>query len=188
MKEQSRPVPKKRAMEREPNDIVEQAADVGEERLDRTNLDIFFTGIIGGIEVSIGGLAAMLVVGAALTAVPDLTLYAALALGGVVFPIGFIFVIMGRSELFTENFLIPVVAVLNRERTILSLMEVFAFSWIGNLIGAGIMAALQLVPDAIGEPIRTGYVAYAAYKLSLPPPGLFVSAILAARLLQYISK
>ncbi len=167
------------ALDREPHEIAARATGVGVQRLDRSNLDILLTSIIGGIEVSLGGLAAMLVMGAALSAVPGLPLYAALALGGIVFPIGFIFVIMGRSELFTENFLIPVLAVLRRERSLRSLVELFLMSWIGNLVGAVIIALILSIPDAIGEPIRIGYREYSAYKLALPVPGLFASAVLA---------
>jgi formate-nitrite transporter family protein len=50
---------------------------------------------------------------------------AALALAGLVFPIGFLFVIIGRSELFTENFLIPVVAVFKTEHTLGSLLSLW---------------------------------------------------------------
>ncbi len=167
------------ALDHEPKEIADRADLVGRDRLDRSNLDILITAVIGGIEVSIGGLAAMLVVGAALAASPGLPLYAALALGGIVFPIGFVFVILGRSELFTENFLIPVVSVLNRERPLRTLVELFAFSWFGNLVGCAIIAALLLVPDAIGHPILDGYRDYAAFKLAVPLPGVFVSALLA---------
>ncbi len=167
------------ALDREPSEIAARASGVGKERLDRTNLDILLTGIIGGIEVALGGLAAMLVLGSALTLNPGLPLYAGLALAGLVFPIGFVFVIMGRSELFTENFLIPVIAVLRRERSLASLFQLFFMSWAGNLIGSVIIALILSVPDAIGTPIRAGYAAYTAYKIALPLPGLFASAILA---------
>jgi hypothetical protein len=75
--------------------------------------------------------------------------------------------------------LVPVVAVLTRERSTSSLVQLFAFFWFGNLIGCAIMAALLFVPDAIGEPIRAGHAAHFGYKLALPLPGLFVSAVLA---------
>jgi formate/nitrite transporter FocA (FNT family) len=51
-------------LDQEPEQIVTRAGDVGRDRLDRSLLDIFITGIIGGVEVSLGALAAMLVVGA----------------------------------------------------------------------------------------------------------------------------
>ena len=80
-------------LKEEPREIAERASDVGERRLDRSNLDILITSFIGGAEVSLGGLAAMTVVGSAQQAVSGLGLYPALALGGLAFPIGFLFVI-----------------------------------------------------------------------------------------------
>src|SRR5690348_1152484 len=105
-------------LDRQPDQIVDRAAQVGHERLDRSWADILITGFIGGVDVSLGALAAMLVVGVALEVIPGMSLYGALAMGGLVFPVGFLFVIMGRSELFTENFLIPVVSVLKHEETV----------------------------------------------------------------------
>lgn len=174
-------------LDEQPQQIADRAKDVGRERLDRSNLDIFITGGIGGIEVSLGGLAAMAVLGSALDAVPALKLYGGLALGGLVFPIGFLFVIVGRSELFTENFLIPVVAVVQHERSLLSLLQVWGLSWLGNMIACAAFAALVAIPHAIGDPIIHGYAAYSAYKLSLPPLGLFVSAVLAGTIMTVLT-
>src|SRR4051812_43848365 len=98
----------------EPEVLARRAESFGADRLDRGRLDILVTAIIGGGEVSLGGLAAMTVLGAALAAVPGLDLYSGLALAGLAFPIGFMFVIIGRSELFTENFLVPVVTVFRK--------------------------------------------------------------------------
>ena len=166
-------------LDTQPEEIADRAASVGEERLGRSNADILITGVIGGIEVSIGALAAMLVLGAVLEGAPNLKLYGGLALAGLVFPIGFTFVILGRSELFTENFLIPVVSVLTRERRFGSLVSLWGWSLVGNLVGCGVIAALLAVPNAIGSPLITGYRAYSAYKLAEAPPSIFVSAVLA---------
>ncbi len=163
----------------EPREIAERASAVGTERLDRSNADILLTSIIGGGEVSIGSLAAMTVTGALLTSFPGLDLYLALAAGGVVFPIGFVFVIVGRSELFTENFLIPVVAVFDGERSVGSLVQLWGISWIGNMVGCAGTAALVLAPDAIGQTIHFGFETYTAHKLDTPLNGVFVSAALA---------
>lgn len=166
-------------LDRQTDQIVDRAAQVGQERLDRSWADILITGFIGGVDVSLGAFAAMLVVGAALEAAPGIHLFGALALGGLVFPVGFLFVILGRSELFTENFLIPVVSVLKKEETVGSLLLLWLLSLLGNLFGCGVIAALVNVPDAIGAPIKTGYEAYAQYKLAMPPVGIMGSAILA---------
>ncbi len=55
-----------------------------------------------------------------------------------VYPLGFIFVIMARSELFTENTLVPVVPLLehrDRER-LLKLGRIWGLLLFGNLVGA----------------------------------------------------
>jgi formate/nitrite transporter FocA (FNT family) len=166
-------------LQQEPRQIAERASDVGEQRLDRSNLDILVTAFIGGGEVSLGGLAAMTIVGSAMQAIPGLGLYPALALGGLAFPIGFLFVIVGRSELFTENFLIPVVSVFKGEREPGSLVGLWLLSWLGNVLGCAGMSLLLATPDAIGEPIKAGFAAYTEYKLGLPVLGVFVSAVLA---------
>ena len=171
--------PEDDVLEHETEQIAEHASEVGAERLDRSPYEALITAIIGGGEVSIGGLAAMTVVGALLTANPGLNLYAAVAAGGVAFPIGFLLVILGRSELFTENFLIPVAAVLKRERSIGSLLTLWLISWIGNLVGCAGTTILLLAPDAIGEPIRLGYTAYTEAKLEATPIGILASAVLA---------
>jgi formate/nitrite transporter FocA (FNT family) len=163
----------------EPHQIAERAGDVGVERLKRAPLEVLLTAVIGGGEVSIGALGAMTVLGAALAVAPGLELYTGLALAAMAFPIGFMFVIMGHSELFTENFLIPVVAVLKRERQLSELAELWALSLAGNLVGCVGMALLLVGPGAIGEPIRHGYSAYAEHKLSVQPLGVFLSAVLA---------
>ncbi|MBV9602902.1 MAG: formate/nitrite transporter family protein [Chloroflexi bacterium] len=165
--------------EQEPAHIEGRAESLGSARLDRSNLEILITAIIGGGEVSVGALAAMTVVGALMTTWSAIDLYTALAAAGLVFPVGFIFVIMGRSELFTENFLIPVVSVFKTERTLGSLAQLWGLSWAGNMLGCAGAALLLVMPNAVGGPVLQGYAAYTAYKLDLPWLGVFVSAVLA---------
>lgn len=163
----------------EPEEIVEQAAGEGSQRLSREGRDIFITAVIGGVEVSLGGLAAMTVLGSSMKAIPSLGLYGGLALAGLIFPVGFFFVIMGRSELYTENFLIPVVAILQRQQPLRTLGPLWGMAWLGNMLGCALMALIVSVPEAIGKPIIAGYAAYADYKLSLSPLGVLFSALLA---------
>jgi formate/nitrite transporter FocA (FNT family) len=171
----------------EPEHIAGRAAGVGQERLDRSLPDMLLTGFVGGIEVSLGALGAMLVLGVVLGAAPRLGLYGGLALGGLVFPVGFFFVVVGRSELFTENFLIPVVGALGRRSGLLRLAVLWGLSWLGNLLGCALVAGLLSVPEAIGPTILRGYAAYSAYKLDLPLPGLFVSALLAGMIMTVLT-
>ena len=166
-------------LDEQADEILGLAVDVGRERLDRTPFDILITAVIGGVEVSLGAIAAAAVLGATLTAAPSIGLFGGLAIAGAVFPIGFLFVILGRSELFTENFLIPVVAVLDGHRRSRHLVELWLLSWLGNVIGCTLMAALISLPEAVGGTVTKGLTAYTDYKLGVSPIGTIASAVLA---------
>jgi formate/nitrite transporter FocA (FNT family) len=163
----------------DPEEIVEDAADEGRHLLDRTSLDIFVTAVIGGGEVSLGALGAMTIMGAVLAYGGDAALTSAFALGALAFPIGFVFVVLGRSDLFTENFLLPVVSVYNGERTVGSLVALWTLSWLGNFVACVVTALLLMVPGALDESILHAYHVYAEHKLKLPTGGLIASSALA---------
>jgi len=59
-------------------------------------------------------------------------------LGSLAYPIGFMFVIMGRSELFTENTLEPVIPLLHKRdaTTFRKLLRMWGLLIVGNLVGA----------------------------------------------------
>jgi formate-nitrite transporter family protein len=85
----------------EPEKIYEATRAEGRRRLARPLPELAATALVGGFDVAFGvgayGLAAAAVDG-------DLSRL----VGAVAFGIGFVFIVVGRSELFTENFLIPV--------------------------------------------------------------------------------
>ena len=60
------------------------------------------------------------------------------------YPIGFIFVIIGRSELFTEHTTLAVLPVLNRTVSVGALAKLWAIIFAGNLLG-GYLFSLILV-------------------------------------------
>lgn len=110
------------------------AVEEGEMRLGRTLTNLFATGFIAGIEVGLGVLALLVVesqTGSRL-------------LGALAFVIGFVALTLGRSELFTENFLLPVVTVVARGATVPSLLRLWAVTAVANLAGGYIVAALMM--------------------------------------------
>jgi formate-nitrite transporter family protein len=72
------------------------------------------------------------------------------------YPIGFIFVVMGRSELFTENTLRPVVPLLHeRSRDALhKLARLWGLLLLGNMIGALVVSWLLARTPAIDAALR----------------------------------
>ena len=108
------------------------AADKGDHRLNRSATSLLATGAIAGIDVGIGVLAKLSVMEATGSEL----------LGGLAFSIGFIAILLGQSELFTENFLIPVTAALRSQRSVLSLVRLWGLTGIGNLVGGWVMMAI----------------------------------------------
>jgi formate/nitrite transporter FocA (FNT family) len=110
-------------------DVLEEAFDrqleEGTQRLNRSWREVLVTGFVGGSEVSIGVLAMMFVVHETGS---DL-------LGGVAFSIGFLALLLGRSELFTEGFLVPVMTVAAGRASLAQMLKLWSGTLVANLAG-----------------------------------------------------
>jgi formate/nitrite transporter FocA (FNT family) len=116
----------------EVNTAFHASVDLGRERLNRSLPGLLATGAVGGIDVSIGLLALFTVEHATGSAL----------LGALAFGIGFIALTLAGSELFTENFLVPVNAVVAGQATIRQLLRLWAGTLVANLVFGWIMAGL----------------------------------------------
>lgn len=119
-------------------DEVESAfhltVEAGTRRLDRPLPTLLATGFVGGVDVSVGVFAVLLVL--------DRTnnpLLAALA-----FTIGFISLTLAKSELFTENFLVPIAALVARQRGVGAVARLWFGTGVMNLAGGWIIAAIVM--------------------------------------------
>lgn len=120
----------------------------GEQRLARNWLTLLATGAVGGIDVSIGVLALLLV---------DHSTGNPVA-AAVAFGIGFMALTLASSELFTENFLVPIAALVARRAGPLALMRLWMGTMLTNLAGGWIMMGLIMValPELHPTAIRLG--------------------------------
>ncbi|MDX2376101.1 formate/nitrite transporter family protein [Microbacterium sp. LRZ72] len=111
----------------------------GTERLHRTFRATLVTGFLGGIEVGIGVIAYFGV----LYATGDQLL------AGLAFSIGLIALLMAHSELFTENFLMPIAALIARDGTVGQLFKLWGGTLIANLLGGWVMMGIVVLafPD-----------------------------------------
>lgn len=127
--------PVEEELELEFEDVVGEGA----ERLHRTFRATVVTGLLGGIEVGTGVLAYFGV----LYATGDQLL------AGLAFSIGLIALLLAHSELFTENFLMPIAALVAREGTPGQLAKLWGGTLIGNLVGGWLMMTLLVAafPD-----------------------------------------
>lgn len=133
---------------RRPDDIWNDAVDEGTRRMNRTRPALWSTSLVGGFDVMIGVLALALVSGAFTEVMPN---EAAHVLGSLVFGLGFVFLTVGRGELFTENFLLPVGAVLARRNTTGRLVEMWVIALVGNFV-AILFLVLVLTKGGVLQP------------------------------------
>ncbi|WP_111509337.1 formate/nitrite transporter family protein [Mycobacterium kyogaense] len=119
-------------------DALEQAfnrmVDEGTQRLHRSPREVLVTGFFGGTEVAMGVLAYLSVLLA--TGNP--------LLAGLAFSVGFLALLLGRSELFTEGFLVPVTTVVAKRASVAQLLKLWAGTLAANLVGGWLIMWLVM--------------------------------------------
>jgi formate/nitrite transporter FocA (FNT family) len=118
--------------EKELEEAFLQTVDEGRRRMSRRLVPLLATGFVGGIDVGTGVLALLLV---------EHTTHNHL-LGGLAFSLGFVTLVMARSELFTENFLVPVSTVIARQARFRMLVRLWLGTAAANLLGGWLFAWL----------------------------------------------
>lgn len=106
----------------------------GAERLHRTFRAMLITGFFGGLEIGVGVMAYLAV----------LHETGSHLLAGLAFSIGLIALLLAKSELFTENFLVPITAVVSREASIVQLVKLWGGTLVTNLVSGWIFMWLVM--------------------------------------------
>lgn len=111
----------------------------GGERLNRRWPELIITGFFGGVDVGLGILAMVLVKEATGSAI----------LAGMAFGIGLLALKLAHSELFTEEFLLPLNAVIAGQGTWMQTLRLWAVTLVTNLLGGLAFMAIVVVglPD-----------------------------------------
>ena len=137
----------------EASEVVDEGAMIGAKRLERPSIGDAVTAFIGGMSISFGAIA--MAWAAASVAGGEPAPSPAHLVGALFFPIGFVILLVGKSELFTENFFLPVSAVLERRGTLSQLFSLWGISLLCNLLGSLVFALLISRPGVLdAEPAR----------------------------------
>lgn len=132
-----------------PSEVFERAVKEGERRLDQSLLELVSNSFIAGSTI-VFGIVALGIVQAEIE--PASSGIARIA-GSFAFGIGLAFLIVGRTELITENFLDPVAAVVEREGAgdLRRLFRLWAVSFVFNLVGGALLVGIFSVEGVLPE-------------------------------------
>ncbi len=128
----------------DPHEMFARTREEGKRRLTRSRLELTSTSLVAGFDV-VFGVIALAVATAAIT--PRFGPSAGHFFGSLAFGIAFIFIVVGRSELFTENFLVPITALRRGKLSKLKLAELWTISPVMNILGG---TALILIVSSKG--------------------------------------
>jgi formate/nitrite transporter FocA (FNT family) len=152
--------------------IYAQVAKNARRELRRPARSLAISGLAGGITMGLTGLA---------TAIAR----AELGTGGfghfvstLLYPIGFIAVILGRAQLFTENTLYPVALVLSERRHYWATLRLWTIVLVFNCLGTLAFAALAVRTDALQPRYVDSLAAIGVEIVNHSVSGIFWSAII----------
>ena len=128
----------------EPHEMFARTREEGERRLTRSKLELTTTSLVAGFDVVFGVIA---LAAATAAMAPHFGPSAAHFFGSLAFGIAFIFIVVGRSELFTENFLVPVTALRRGRLSKIKLAQLWTISPVMNIVGG---TALILIVSSKG--------------------------------------
>lgn len=165
--------------------ILRHEIEEGRDALERPLDALFISGLSGGLDIgfSMFLMAVVWTLTESTFSDPVIKLLVANA-----YAVGFIFVVLGRSELFTEQTTLAILPVLNRRASLLALARLWAVVYVSNLLGAAAFAAVAVwVGPALGVIEPRAFGAIARPLVAHPGEVLFASAVLAGWLMGLLS-
>jgi formate-nitrite transporter family protein len=165
--------------------ILEHEITEGLRELERPTAGLLISGVSAGLDVS---LSLFLMVVVLTLAQGELNKAVAEMLRAAMYSVGFIVVILGRSELFTEHTTRAVYPVLHRRASVARLLRLWGLIYSSNLIGTAVFARLvSVVGPALGVVDARFFGSIAAQVVDHPWWVIFWSGALAAWLMGLVS-
>ena len=121
-------------MSQELQQTFDRTVEEGTYRINRSWQSLLATGAVGGLDVAMGVFALLLVKSETESEV----------LGALAFSIGFIALTLANSELFTENFLVPIAAVAARRAQWPKVFRLWGGTAVTNLVGGWVLMAFVI--------------------------------------------
>jgi len=164
----------------QPEEIFERTREEGRRRLSRAPVELAATALVGGFDVALG-IAVYGLVAAAVE--PHGGAGLAHLAGSLGFGIAFVFIVVGRSELFTENFLIPVAGLDRKVGSFLKLLELWGVSLVFNIAGGFALTVVLTSNGVLRHGAKHAILHLSEHVADYTPLTAFLSAIVAGALM-----
>ena len=155
-------------------EIYNQVAQNAKQELSRSSISLAISGFAGGTFMGLSALGTALAL-SFLGARSDTGWMHFVS--RMFYPIGFIVVIVGRSQLFTENTLYPVALVLAERKQLWNTLRLWGVVLPSNVLGALAFACLAALTPALGTPVLQQLVGLGVAAASKPTPEVFWSGV-----------
>ncbi len=166
-------------------EIFDAAKKNAREELQRSLRTLAFSGLAGGLTMGLTGLSV-----ASLRAILGTGSWEELV-SFLMYPIGFIAVIIGRAQLFTENTLYPVVLVLDEPRkfrvNLLKTLRLWGVVFGANVLGAFLFALLAIRSSALSPEIGSELIKLGVQAVGHPAAHIFWSGVIGGWLIALVA-
>lgn len=157
---------------RSAQEIFEKVAENAREELSRSSRALAFSGVAGGMGMGLTGLSVAVV-------------QASLGPGQwqefvslLFYPMGFVAVVIGRAQLFTENTLFPVALILSERRHFRNTLRLWTVVFLSNICGAMLFAFVSMKTGALPSDVGNHLAALGMRSVGGSAGHLFWSGVL----------
>lgn len=119
--------------------ILRHTQEAALTQLERTNVGLMLSGFSAGLDIGFSVLLMSVVLSLFKGVFPEPVVN---FIVGNMYPVGFIFVILGRSELFTEHTTLAILPVLERITGLKQLFRLWFYVYFSNLLGGAIFSLI----------------------------------------------
>jgi formate/nitrite transporter FocA (FNT family) len=158
-------------------EIYEQVANNARQELGRSAISLAISGLAGGIFMGLSAMGNAIAI-ALLTPAGATPTNTVLFVAKMFYPLGFIVVILGRSQLFTENTLYPVALVLAEKKHFWKTTRLWATVLPANVLGALAFAALASLTNALRPDVVHALAQLGLEAIHNPPATIFWSGVM----------
>ena len=153
-------------------EVFKRVLGTADHELAASSKFLFWSGVAAGLALGISFIARLVFSHHAGEQVPGIA-------GNLLYPLGFIIIVIGRYQLFTENTLTPVILVLTKLASLANLLRLWIVVFAANMLGAMFDAALVALTNAVDPGALEIGVAIGRHAVGLSFLDLFSKALIA---------